>query len=49
MPWRRKEEIDAPMPSKRKNKNDELQIEIDTLYLVVAPKRDNTQTGGSEA
>ena len=30
---------------KRQIKKDELQIEINTLYLGVALKRDNTQTG----
>ena len=45
MPWRRTGEIDESLPAKRQIKNDELQIEINTLYFVVAPKRDNTQIG----
>jgi len=45
MPWRRKGEINESVQSKRQLKNDELQMENNTLYLVVAPKRSNTQTG----
>ncbi len=47
--WHRKGEIDESVPSKRQKNEDELQIENNTLYFVVATKRENTQGGKTVA